>query len=233
MKLIFIVAALMFSGAAHAQLCPYAPAGQESGVIPVSKTIVLNAAQYQVIDCSAFQFVATAEVNPMFAITSPNSEAVIKLGILEGSGIGVTGVDMSNFTISELDITALQNFTGNGVYAHNGAFAVFDNVIRIGAIRNVLGNGLLAYDPSNNTTYNFQGNHVEIGQILESNASGIAVFLGAEANTFIVGPIEHNAAYGCFDGASATAPANFKNVWIVNGANTNGVPGGANIYAAC
>lgn len=230
------VALALSSCIAKAATCPFAAAGQTSGVIPVASTLTINLAPYQVIDCSAFQFTATAEVSPMFVITGNNAEGVIKLGILEGSAIAATAIDLSNFEISELDITAMQDFTSNGIYAHNGASAVFDNKINIGAIRNVLGNGLLAQDPSNNTTYNFQGNHVEIGQIFQSNNSGIAAYPGAFANTFIVGPIEHNALYGCFDAATPYLPAsqaNFKNVWIVNGANTNGIPAGANAYAVC
>jgi hypothetical protein len=231
MKYALIGLALLFSGAAQAQSCPYAAPGQTSGVVLVSRTITLNATPYQIIDCSAFRFTATTEVNPMFAITGYDALAVIKLGVLEGSAIAGGAIDLSNFEINELDITSIQNFTANGIWAHNGALAVFDNKISIGGIRQVLGNGLLAYEPSNNATYNFQGNHVEIGQIIGSNASGIALFPGAAANTFIVGPIEHNAAFGCYDGASASVPASLKNIWIVNGANTNGVPAGGS--AAC
>ena len=234
MKYALIALALLFSGAAQAQqACPYAAAGQTSGVIPVSQTIVINATYGQVIDCSAFQFTATAAIGPMFAITAPNSEAVIKLGIIEGSWVAGTGVDLSNFMLNTLEITALQNLTGTGLYAHNGALAVFDNKITIGAIRGTLGNGFLAQDPSNNQTYGFQGNHVEIGQIIYSHASGIALFAGAIANTFILGPVEHNTVYGCADLASPSLPANLKNVWIVNGSNSNGFSAKSNIYAAC
>ena len=219
------VAFVLFSVAAHAQSCPYAAPGQTSGVIPVSQTIKILASPGEVIDCSAFQFTATAAVSPMFSIISPNSQAVIKLGIVDGAALAYNGVELSNFTISELDITALQNLNGNGVDAHNGTFAVFDNKITIGAIRQVLGNGFLAYDPSLNSIYNFQGNHVEIGQIIGSNNSGLAILPGAFANTFIVGPVEHNAGFGCYDAASSAVPANLKNIWIVNGANSNGAVG--------
>lgn len=234
MKYALIALALLFSGAAQAQqACPYAAEGQTSGVIPVSQTITIGATVGQIIDCSAFQFTATAPINPMFVITAPNAEAVIKLGIVDGGGLAYNLIDMSNFTISELDVLALQNATGNGVYAHNGTFAVFDSTIRIGAIRSVVGNGFLAQDPSNGEIFNFQGNHVYIGQIFNGSASGIAAFPGAVANTFIVGPVEHNAAYGCYDAASAAVAPNLKNIWIVNGANSNGVPAGRNSNAAC
>lgn len=233
MKYIIAALALLLPVAAQAQSCPYAAPGQTSGVIPVSHTISILATPGQVIDCSAFQFVATAGLSQMFSIISPNSQAVIKLGIVDGAGVAYNGVDISNFTISELDITALQNLNGNGVDAHNGTFAVFDNKITIGAIRQVLGNGFLAYDPSLGAIFNFQGNHVEIGQIIGSNASGLAILPGAVANTFIVGPVEHNASYGCYDAASGAVPANLKNIWIVNGANSNGTPAGANSAAAC
>jgi hypothetical protein len=233
MRFLLIAIACVISVGASAQTCPYAPVGQTSGVVPVSQTITIGLNYGDMIDCSTFQFVAMAAVNPMFSLVSPDSEAVIKFGVVDGGGIAYNLIDLSNFTISTLEVAALQNGTGNGVDAYDGTFAVFDNTIRIGVIRNMGGNGFLALDQSNNAIYNFQGNHVEIGQVFNVGGSGVAIFPGAYANTFIIGPVEHNAVYGCYDAASGAVPANLQNIWIVNGANSNGVAKGANPNAVC
>jgi hypothetical protein len=233
MKYAFIALALLFAGAAQAQqACPYAAPGQTSGPIHVSQTITIDAARYQIIDCSAFQFIATAPVNPIVLITSSAQiqQGLIRVGEVDGAGVGITGVQMSNLAITVVDIAGIQNIVGNGMILTG---LVFDNTINVESIRDTGGNGLLAQTPGDSTVINVQGNHINIGQVLQNAGSGIAFFPGAVANTIIVGPVEYNAVYGCYDGASNAVAVNYKNVWIVNGANSNGLAAQANSNAAC
>jgi hypothetical protein len=219
------VGLLALGNSAYAQeQCPFARASQSSGTIPVSATIAIAATKYQIIDCSAFQFVATApDIDPMISITdSPfTAQAIVKLGIVDGHKIAKGGVEITEVALDEIDIKGISDVTNTGL-ALTGK--VFDNFIRVGSIRDVGGNGVLAQTPGDSADYNVQGNHIEIGQISGSGASGLAFLPGAFANTLIVGPVENNKVFGCSD--AAAAPANLGNIWIVNGANNNGIPGG-------
>jgi hypothetical protein len=135
------------------------------------------------------------------------------------------GVDASETWDCKIEIAAISGAVSVGFYASGGNSNFANNDVFIGAIANIAnGNGMLLQTPEDSGLWNVQGNHFHIGQVIANGNSGIVVEPGAIANTFDVGPVEHNAYFGCYDVSGGEG--SFANVWRPNGANTNGWPGG-------
>ncbi len=187
--------------------------------------------QGTVIDLSGYYLKATVPMSAMVIIRSPaatpsnpgpqNMFVTLRFGIIDGNGMATSIVRITETTDSTIEIAAAVNSASNCVILDGGNFMTANNHIRIGAIANCGGNGLLVQTATNSGSYNVQGNHIEVGQVINNGGSGIAVITGAWANTFIVGPVEHNVYFGCYDGSGGSG--GYVNHWIVNGANSNGL----------
>ncbi len=157
--------------------------------------------------------------------TNPNNGfCTIKLGIVDGNHLAANGVEISEVWDSKIEIGAVSNALGTGVWLNGGNSNCANNKIDIGAINGNGGNGLLMQTLSNDVTWNVQGNHITVGQVIANGASGVVAWIGAWANIIVVGPVEHNAALAACDNSGAVAP--YLNIWCATGTNSNGVAGG-------
>ncbi len=142
-------------------------------------------------------------------------DVTIKLGIVDGANMAADGVHITGIEDSQITISSIGGVTTNGLYAYSsGCCGLFNNFIRIGAIRNNGENGAIFVSPSSGV-FGVQGNHIEIGQVIANGASGIALFGVSAYNYLVVGPVEHNALYGCYQQAA--------NTWLIVNSNSNGM----------
>ena len=220
--LVFLMAAPLEAGRGLA-----VPPGAQAVTVPpgiytLTEPIVLgDLPRGFVYDASAAVFIAA---QPMWAMmrVEPSAgqqqlDVTIRLGILDGRGLAAVGLAVTRTQDSLFEVRSIQNMVDAGVYAYQtGEFGTFNNFWRIGSIRNGTYNGFVAYSPDKGVL-GFQGNHVEIGQIIAQGQSGIAIF-GQQSccNFFLVGPVEHNGQYGCYDEGQ-------QNQWIIVNSNSNGL----------
>jgi len=184
-----------------------------------------------VVDLSAYTIKAIAPMSALVIVRSPattpsnpgpqNMHVTIKLGMLNANGLAQNALYISETTDSIIDVLAAVGASSNCVWLDGGNFMTANNRIRIGAIYGCNGNALLLQTHTNDGTYNVQGNQIQVGQIFGNNGSGVVAWTGAFANSFTVGPIEHNVYFGCYDGSGGTGW--FANRWYVNGVNSNGM----------
>jgi hypothetical protein len=191
------------------------------GIYRISTPIVLcDLPKGAIYDASAATIVADAPMDAMVTICSQseNLYATFKFGILDANHLATTGLYVTATNDSRIDVAAIQNATVNGVVIdQTGDVGVFNNFIELGAIRFNTHNGLVLNSPPGGVL-GVQGNHIRVGQIFENGDSGVAVFGVSSYNYLEVGPVEHNAMYGCFDGAG-------HNNWLVVNANSNAFRG--------
>jgi hypothetical protein len=204
-------------------------------VLEISSPLVFDTLpRGSVVDLSRYYIKAIAPMYSMVFIQAPsatpsnpgpqNMNITVKLGILDANNLADHAMIVSETTDSIIEVVLATNGKQNCVWLNGGNFMTANNLIRIGAITNCGGNGLLLQTLSNSNTYNVQGNHIEVGQIINMpQGSGVVAWTGAVANTFRVGPVEHNGVYGCFDGSGGNGP--YANRWFVNGVNSNGIVG--------
>jgi len=212
-------------------LClPILPALAAPQVIQLTAPLIYeNLPQGATIDLTGYYLKATVPMSAMVIIRSPtatpsnpgqqNQFVTLRFGIIDGNGMATSIVRVTETTDSTIEIAAAVNSASNCVILDGGNFMTANNHIRIGAIANCGGNGLLMQTATNSGTYNVQGNHIEVGQVINNVDSGIVAWAGAYANTFVVGPVEHNGYFGCYDGSGGSGW--YANRWIVNGANSN------------
>ncbi len=177
-----------------------------------------------VVDWSSYILTATTPMPYMVRVSSDtqNMDVVVKLGILEGNHMADSGLIVENTSDARIEAISVWNCKANGVvFRQSGSYGTFNNLVRIQSIRGSGGNGLILIGGSGGL--GVQGNHFEIGQIINNKHSGICIFDASWANHFLVGPVEGNKFFGCYDGS--TAPAEFKNTWHVVNENSNGFPG--------
>ncbi len=185
-----------------------------------------------VVDYSGYVITATASMSQVVKISSSNTRTsapnnafcVIKLGWVNANNLAQSGVEISDTWDCRIEIAAVTNALGTGVWLNGGNSNVANNFLDIGAITGSGGNGLLLETLSNDMTWNVQGNHIRVGQVIGNGASGVVAWIGAIGNRLEVGPVEHNTVFGCYDNAGGTGWA--VNVWTANGTNSNGVTGG-------
>lgn len=193
-------------------------------VIELTQPIIISdVPDGTVFDARHITYRAIAPMDCVICIIPPPGEQRfglrIDLGRIDANGLAGAGIWATRIQNSRITAMAVDSAIGANIYVYqSGFFGTFNNRWIIGALRLSQGNGLLIdsrMQPSIELAV--QGNVFRIGQIIENWDSGIAVF-GSESteNLFIVGPVEHNGLYGCYDQGR-------RNQWIVVNSNHNGL----------
>lgn len=199
----------------------------------MTESLVLkNIPAGSVVDLSGYYIRAVAPMDCLVKICSDNTRTLssfngfctIKLGWVNANGMAQTGVEISETWDSRIEMPAVTSALGTGVWLNGGNSNVANSKIDIGAITGCGGNGLLLQTLTNDITWNVQGNHITVGQVIDNGGSGIVAWTGAFANIIVAGPVEHNAVFAACDNSGGVAP--FANIWVGTGTNSNGMAGG-------
>lgn len=146
---------------------------------------------------------------------------------LDGLSFASFVVRLRNIVDSRIEFGIIQNGTQGLVADCTNAGKVFNNMISALKITNCATHGFYVLGNIDASYHDFQGNHIEIMQIIACGSNGIQINDNLNNrswyNTFNIGAVESNGGYGIYDYSGG-------NVWTVSSTNNNGVKGigGAN-----
>jgi hypothetical protein len=189
-----------------------------------SPMVISGFADGAVIDLTNQRLVATQRMPWLLQIDgthNPNGtgqtfDVTIKVGVVDANNLASNAIMLyGGIQDSQITIASALNAVDTGVFINDSPnFGFFNNFITIGAIRNSQHNGAVFVSPKSGVL-GIQGNHIQIGQVIANGDSGILLQGVTAYNYLVVGPVEHNRLYGCYDEQG-------PNTWVIVNSNSNG-----------